>query len=67
MAAPDMATPATALCGKPAPIVDHSFAGKIDGNLTLIDLQAQRISRVFALPEALAFTIASLHYRELAS
>jgi hypothetical protein len=58
---PNKATPATALCGKPAPNVDR-FAGEIDTNMTLVDLQAQRLSRIFALSLATAATIARLTF-----
>jgi hypothetical protein len=67
MAFPETPKPATARdTRKPASNVGR-FAGGVDTNLALIDLQAQRLSRIFALPEALALTVASLHYKELAS
>jgi hypothetical protein len=63
MALPDTATPATALCGKPAPDVDR-FAGEIDNhnNPTLTDIQARRLTRLFAMSYATAATVAKLAY-----
>lgn len=66
MAFPRTPKPATAPRGKPASKIER-FAGELNSNITLIELQAQRLSRDFALPEALALTIASLHYREMVS
>jgi hypothetical protein len=54
MASPETATPAAALCVKPAPIVDHSFAGEIDAQIALTDLRAQCLRRIFALSAATA-------------
>jgi hypothetical protein len=66
MASPEAPTPATALCGKPAPIVDR-FAGEIENHNNpthpnIQDIQAQRISRLYAVSFALALTISELAF-----
>jgi hypothetical protein len=61
MARPETATPATALSSEPASN-DDRFPGEIDTKITLTDLRAQRLRRIFALSAATAATIARLAY-----
>jgi hypothetical protein len=62
MAFPDTPKPASARHAEPASNTDQSFAGEIDTKITPIDLQAQRLRRIFALSAATAATIARLAY-----
>jgi hypothetical protein len=60
---PDTPKPATARHGEPASNVDR-FAGEIDNhnNPTLIDIQARRLTRLFAFSYATASTVARLAF-----
>jgi hypothetical protein len=65
VASPDTATPATAICGKPASNVER-FAGELDiDNATerdALQLQVRRIARLYAVTYATAATIARVCY-----
>jgi hypothetical protein len=63
MASPETATPATALCGKPAPIVER-FAGELDLTDSKIAerLQVTKLIRTFAISTATAAVIAELAF-----
>jgi hypothetical protein len=63
MASPDKATPATALCSKPAPKSDR-FAGEIRFQNTLLDQQTQRLMRRHALTAAVAEILAPFVFGE---
>ena len=65
MASPNTAKPATA-AGEPASNIDLSFPGEIDrhNNQTLIDIQARRLSRRFAISAAMAAIVAPLVFPE---
>jgi hypothetical protein len=65
MARPDTARPATAIAVN-GPRDDDRFAGEIDNhnNPTLIDIQARKLTRRFALSLPVAIVVASLHYGE---
>jgi|GraSoiStandDraft_57_1057295.scaffolds.fasta_scaffold323789_2 hypothetical protein len=66
MASAKTATPATA-CSEPALNIER-FAGELDNhsNPTLINIQARRLTRRFAISMPLAIVLASLHYGEAA-
>jgi hypothetical protein len=66
MVQPIAAKPATAPHGEPASNTDHRFPGKIDNlnNQTLLDIQARRLTRRFALSLPIALVVAALHHGE---
>jgi hypothetical protein len=61
MASPDTAKRHTEFSGAAFRNSDQ-HGSEIDQNIALIDLQAQRLSRIFALSDATAATIAGLAY-----
>jgi hypothetical protein len=67
MAYPETPKPATAPHGDPASKVEQ-LSGQLDNhnNPTLVDIQARRLTRRFALSLPLAIIVASLHYGEAA-
>jgi hypothetical protein len=61
------AKPATARdTRKPASNTDHRFPGKIyeQNNQTLLDIQARRLTRRFAISLPIALVVAALHHGE---
>jgi hypothetical protein len=63
MARPDRAKPATARHGEPVSKVEQ-LGGQLS-NPALIDIQARRLTRRFAISLPIALVVASLHYREV--
>jgi hypothetical protein len=66
MVQPIAAKPATPPHREPASNKYHRFPGKIDNlnNQTLLDIQARRLTRRFALSLPIALVIAALHHGE---